>query len=90
MILNQKCENCKNARKAENQNYVGCVAALSAKNSNNESFLFDFYQRDQISIGWVNLTAAPDNSESLDMIPCFKKEDICKHYEPRDWRELDE
>lgn len=78
-----KCENCTYARKAENQEYVGCVALLP-KSIANENEWFNFYERELIATGWVDLRAKP-NGESSGMItngvPCFKKDDICSHFE---------
>lgn len=83
MNLNPKCENCRNARKACNGDYVGCVAAIRGDYTNDD-YCFNFYKRSQISTGWVDLRAKPYGKDSgmiTNGIPCFKKDDICEHYE---------
>lgn len=83
---NFKCRNCINARKAENDEYVGCVA-LGSKDIDNEDYWFSFYKRNQINTGWVDLRAYPDDEKGSGMItngiPCFKKDDVCDHYKLR-------
>ena len=82
MNLNPKCENCFYARKACNGEYVGCVAALS-RDMEDEDWLYIFYERGEISTGWVDLRAKPYGKDSgmiTNGIPCFKKDDFCKHY----------
>ena len=78
-----ECKNCKWARKAENKEYVGCAAALRIDGVN----IFDFYNRDEISTGWVNLRCYPDRTDTFGLItngvPCFKSNDCCEHFELR-------
>ena len=83
------CQYCKWARKAKNKDYVGCAASLATDKldyTNNED-LFNFYDRDEIATGWVNLHAYPDGNDWLGMItsgiPCFKRNDSCKHFDLR-------
>lgn len=84
--METRCEFCKYARKAENSEYVGCVAALGAKETLSDDFVFDFYGRNQICTGWVHLQVKPNCEDTTTFgmitngIPCFKKEDRCKHY----------
>lgn len=83
MNLNPKCENCKNARKACNKEYVGCIAAIRGDYTD-DNYCFNFYKRNEISTGWVDLRAKPYSKDSgmiTNGIPCFKKDDFCEHYE---------
>lgn len=83
MRITFKCENCINARRAENDEYVGCVA-LTSKDIDNEDYWYNFYERNEIATGWVDLRAKPNGKSSgmiTNGIPCFKKNDICNHYE---------
>lgn len=81
-----KCEYCKWARKAENKDYVGCAATDKLDYTNNNDLL-NFYDRDEIATGWVNLHAYPDGNDWLGIItsgiPCFKRNDSCKHFDLR-------
>lgn len=82
MELNNKCENCIYARKAENSEYVGCIALLP-RLVVDENAWFSFYGKESISTGWVDLKAKPNENSSCMItngIPCFKKNDICKHF----------
>lgn len=81
------CKNCKYARKAYNENYVGCVAAYpEVENKDNyNKFLVNFYQRIDLAFGWVYLRCAPDKKEDsfglcATGIPVFKPDDYCDHY----------
>jgi hypothetical protein len=83
--MQNKCENCEYARRAENEDYVGCIKVLIEKeNYTDENVLFNFYNKNSISIGWVNLGKYPEDNKKEGMItnyiPCFLKEDICEHY----------
>ena len=78
-----KCENCIYARKAENKEYVGCVALLP-RTKKDEDDWFNFYERESIATGWVDLRAKPNGKSSgmiTNGIPCFKKNDICNYFE---------
>lgn len=87
-IFNRKCETCKYARFANNEDYVGCIAGLNKIKQGDDSAIFDFYQRDEIKTGWVNLQAPPDDDNPSGLItngiPCFLKTDICKHYKVKE------
>lgn len=79
------CLHCKYARKASNTEYVGCVA-LSSLDYENEKYWFTFYDRESICTGWVDLRSYPDGISSgmiTNGVPCFKKDDICKHFVSR-------
>lgn len=84
-----KCQYCKWARKAENKAYVGCAASLATDKLDytKDEDLLNFYDRDEVATGWVNLHAYPDGTSWLGMItsgiPCFKPNDSCKHFELR-------
>ena len=83
------CLNCRFARHAENEEYVGCAKMLLALGEHYaESNPCCFYDRDLICTGWVNLSKPPDDTSKQGMItngiPCFKKDDICKHYEAKE------
>ena len=87
-----KCLHCKWTRKAENKDYIGCAASLATDKldyTNNEDLL-NFYDRDEVAIGWVNLHYYPDGTTWLGMItsgiPCFKRDDSCKHFGLREER----
>lgn len=87
-----KCLHCKWARKAENKDYVGCAASLATDKldyTNNEDLL-NFYDCDEVAVGWVNLHCYPDGTTWLGMItsgiPCFKRDDSCKHFGLREER----
>ena len=87
-----KCLHCKWARKAENKDYIGCAASLATDKldyTNNEDLL-NFYDRDEVAVGWVNLHYYPDGTTWLGMItsgiPCFKCDDSCKHFGLREER----
>jgi hypothetical protein len=79
----RSCKNCKYARKAANSEYVGCSAAVRQ----NITDYFHFYEKQEISTGWVNLNAYPNGGEGFGLItngiPCFKPDDSCKHFEKR-------
>ena len=79
----KECRNCKYARKAENPEYIGCSAAAGQ----DEVDYFKFYERKEISTGWVNLQSYPGITQGFGIItngiPCFKPNDSCKHYEER-------
>ena len=79
-----KCKYCKWARKAENKNYIGCVAAVRRDIND----YFSFYGKQEISTGWVNLRCYPDGHDYMGMItngiPCFNPEDCCDHFELRE------
>ena len=84
-----KCQYCKYARKAENKDYVGCAAALRTDKIDytNDEDLLNFYERDEVATGWVNLFCYSGDMSCLGMItsriPCFKPNDSCKHFELR-------
>lgn len=86
--MKNKCENCEYARRAENENYIGCIKLIQDKKDyTNENILFNFYNKNSISTGWVNLGKYPEDTKRegiiTNYIPCFLKEDICEHYLPR-------
>ena len=53
----------------------------------NDEDLLNFYERDEVATGWVNLHCYPGGTSWLGMItsriPCFKPNDSCKHFELR-------
>jgi hypothetical protein len=80
------CKNCKWARKAENENYVGCAATLVTDKIDytNDDDLFEFYKRKEVAIGWVDLRTGINGKSSgmlTNGIPCFKPDDSCDHFE---------
>lgn len=79
-----RCENCAEARKAENEEYVGCALLLRMQKLDYDECWFDFYKREQINTGWVDLGAYPNDEKGSGMvtngIPCFKKDDICDYW----------
>ena len=85
------CLCCEYARRAENEDYIGCIKMLTEPirfvNYTDIGATCDFYERDSISVGYVNLGKRPENTSKDDMItggiPCFKKTDICKYFKPR-------
>lgn len=85
------CGNCKFGRRAENRDYVGCIKAIQSNSRVNHiepSQLCDFYGKDSISTGWVNLNVYPEETTNgwgmiINFIPCFLKNDKCKHWEAR-------
>ena len=84
------CLTCEYARRAENNEYVGCIKFTESSQKENytdANFLCEFYGRRSICLGWVNLAKRPEDLAKTGMItngiPCFKKEDSCKHYKAR-------
>lgn len=80
------CKNCRWARKAENEDYVGCAATLATDKIDytNDNDLFEFYKRHEVAIGWVDLRAGINSKGSgmiTNGIPCFKPDDGCHHFE---------
>ena len=85
MCDKKRCENCYYARLAYNEDYIACVAMITNKlDYTSDTEPFYFYERDNIDTGWAYLSCRP-NSERFGMmtngIPCFKRDDCCKHYE---------
>lgn len=87
------CLNCEYARRAENDEYVGCCLLVKLSYDHPARFsyegdqLFDFYEKDSICTGWVNLGYRPNETGKEGMItnyiPCFKKDDVCKHFKEK-------
>ena len=84
-----KCLNCKYARRAENKEYVGCSKIYQATYNkmilDNEDYIFAFYKKKEIALGWVSLNSRPEDTNRSGLltngIVCFKKDDICEHWE---------
>lgn len=86
----RNCFNCYFARKAENKDYVGCIALISQNKNNANSdytdvdILLNFYNRHEIATGWAFLHCKPNEDDGYGMItsgiPCFKLNDCCEHW----------
>lgn len=91
------CLNCKNARRACNDDYVGCVFWEHEKekemNSKTLNDIMEELNVKQLATGWVYLGRYPEQADVPDVtvsanlmtngVICFEKTFVCKQFRKR-------
>jgi hypothetical protein len=95
--MDKKCANCKNARRACNEKYVGCIYWENERENELElktdEEIMNELNLNSFSTGWVYLGRYPEQAEAPDVtisanvmtngVICFEKDFSCRKFEER-------